>query len=86
MIHVLDTIDALDIEQSEVSRSEGRDRRVRRIYQYVLKTSLLEGKHIFKLPLMSGGELIVDDEFRTAVEQNGLQGLRFKPIPMKPLE
>jgi hypothetical protein len=43
---------------------------------------MLVGKHIFKLPLESGAELLVDDEFRRLVESNGLRGLLFKELPL----
>ena len=41
----------------------------------------LSGKHIFKLPRESGAELIVDEDFRRAVEGNGLKGLQFRELP-----
>jgi hypothetical protein len=83
ILHVMETIDCLDTEASEVSRSEIGDKRINRIYRYAFKDSLLNGKkHIFKLPLMCGGELIIDDHFRRAVEKNGLCGLRFRELPM----
>jgi len=80
-IHVMETIDALDVERAEINRSK-IDGRINRIYKYAFKPGLLEGKHIFKLPLESGADLLVDDEFRKVVEENGLKGLRFSPIPM----
>lgn len=82
LIHVMRTIDALDTDASEVDRSSVGDRRIRRIYRYAFKHDLIEGAHIFKLPLMSGSELIVDDVFRKAVEDHGLRGLRFKELPL----
>jgi hypothetical protein len=75
------TIDALDEERSELSRSRISGR-VSRTYKYAFKPGLLIGQHIFKLPLMSGGELLVDDEFRRVVEDNNLKGLLLKPLPM----
>ncbi len=81
IIHVMDTIDALDEERSELTRNRVTGR-VNRIYRYALKPELLRGKHIFKLPRESGGELLVDGAFRAAVEEHGLKGLLFNPIPL----
>lgn len=81
IIHVMETIDALDEERSELRRSQ-IDGRVNRVFKYAFRDNLLAGKHIFKLPLESGGELLIDDEFRQAVEKNGLQGLVFNPLPL----
>lgn len=79
IIHVMETIDALDEERSVVKRYS--DGGVMRVISYSLKGDLLGGKHIFKLPRESGGELLVDNEFRKAVEEHGLQGLLFDPVP-----
>jgi hypothetical protein len=79
IIHVMETIDVLDEQRAEFSRNDTTGR-ISRIYKYAFKPELLHGKHIFKLPLESGGELIVDDDFRRAVEANGLVGLKFVKI------
>ena len=80
IIHVMETIDALDEERSELERYP--DGRVAVVDRYALKYDLLEGKHIFKFPRKSGAELLLDDEFRRVVEENKLKGLRFNPIPL----
>jgi hypothetical protein len=79
--HVMQTIPCLDEERSVVRRSS-IDGRISRVHRYALKTDMLEGKHIFKLPLECGGELLVDDDFRRLVETNSLVGLRFDELPM----
>lgn len=81
IVHVLETIDCLDQERSELRRSK-IDGRVNRIFRYCFKEEMLHLKHIFKLPLESGGELLVDDLFRETVESHGLQGLLFNELPM----
>jgi hypothetical protein len=81
IIHVMDTIDCLDEEQSELRRSQ-IDQRVNRIFKYSFKSEMLTGKHIFKLPLKSCGELIVDENFRKTVEASKLKGLLFTQLPM----
>lgn len=68
LIHVMQTIDSLDADRSEVRRSK-IDGRISRIYKYKFRNELLRGKHIFKLSRESGGELFVDDEFRKIVER-----------------
>jgi hypothetical protein len=80
IIHVTETIDGLDSAKSEVSRNATTGR-VNRILRYVFRHEMLHGRHIFKLPRESGAELIVDDDFRRAVEGNGLKGLQFKQLP-----
>ena len=79
IIHVMDTVDCLDTTKSDFTRNATTGR-VNRIRRYAFKSGMLHGKHIFKLPLESGGELIVDDVFRNTVETNDLKGLRFKEL------
>lgn len=73
-------IDALNLIESEFTRNSVSGR-VNRIYRYSLKEEMLHGKHLFRLPLESGGEVLVDDVFRETVEKNNLKGLLFNPIP-----
>jgi hypothetical protein len=76
----METIDCLDVEHSEgVERFS--DGGVMDVERYCLKTSMLAGKHIFKLPRETLGRLLVDDVFRDAVEKNGLTGLEFVALP-----
>ena len=81
IIHVMDTVDGLDCAKSELTRNASSGR-VNRVFRYAFKREMLHGKHLFKLPLESGGELIVDEGFRAAVESNELKGLRFKELPV----
>jgi hypothetical protein len=78
MIHVLETIDCLDEERSEVKRFT--DGGIMRILRYSFKEQMLEGKHIFKLPVTSSSGLFVDEVFRSAVERNELKGLLFREL------
>jgi len=83
IIHVMEEIDALDEEKSEVSCNDGGGiHRVSRVFKYALKEDLIQGKHIFRLPLESGSDLLLSEEFRKTVESNNLKGLIFEPIPM----
>jgi hypothetical protein len=81
VIHVMETIDCLDEDKSDLRRS-AIDGRVNRIFKYSFKPHMMHGKHILKLPLKSGADLIVDDVFRSAVESNDLKGLLFKELPI----
>jgi hypothetical protein len=82
IIDVMDTVDCLDGDRSEVKRFT--DGGIMRVVRYSLRKETAQGKHIFKLPGHSGGELIVDEEFRRIVESNGLKGLLFKELPLVP--
>ena len=80
IIHVMETIDCLDIERSQgVDLFD--DGRVMRVERYWLRNEMLLGKHVFKTTIASGAELFVDDVFRDAVEKNGLKGLEFRALP-----
>lgn len=81
IIHVMKSIDGLDADRSTLTRNATTGR-VNGIYKYAFKTGMLDGHHIFKLPLESGAGLFVDDVFRQAVESNHLKGLLFSPLPM----
>jgi hypothetical protein len=81
IVHVMRTIDCLDTDRADVCRSD-IDGQITNVYKYAFKPGMIEGQHIFKLPWESGGDLIVDDVFRRAVEDNKLRGLRFNPLPM----
>lgn len=83
IVHAMETIDCLDCANSELSRNAATGR-VCRIFRYAFKPGMVAGKHIFKLPLQCGAELIVDDEFRQFVEDNRLKGLKFEEIQLVP--
>ena len=76
LIHVMETIDCVDLDRSEVTRYSPD--RVRQVERFCLKPQMLEGKHVFKTPEGSGHDLLVDDVFREIVQQNGLKGLTFR--------
>lgn len=80
-VNVLDMIDCLDEERSELARNKATNR-VNHVYKYCIRMGMLKGKHIFKTPLKSGAEVFVDQDFRECVEENGLNGLLFRELPM----
>ena len=79
LIHVMEVIDCVDHAQSEIEYYD--DGRVASIERYCLKPEVLVGKHIFRTPLASGSDLLVDDVFRQVVEGHKLKGLEFHAIP-----
>ena len=79
LIHVMDTIDCVDHVRSKIEYYD--DGRVASIERYCLKPELLVGKHIFRTPMASRGDLLVDDVFREVVETHKLKGLKFPAIP-----
>jgi hypothetical protein len=79
LIHVMEIIDCVDHAQSDIDYYD--DGRVSSIDRYSLKPELLDGKHIFRTPLASGSDLLVDDVFREVVESHKLKGLKFHAIP-----
>lgn len=81
IVHVMNTIDALDVGASKVSYSKVRKDRINGVYHYSFDTAKLRGQCIFKLPHLRGAHLLVDSEFRTIVEANGLKGLLFNELP-----
>lgn len=80
ILHVLETTNCLDTEQSVVRRYS--DGGIMRVTQYALNSSMLVNKHIIKLPHEHAGDLIVDDVFRSVVEKNKLKGLKFTPLSL----
>ena len=77
-IHVLDVMDALDKGKSELTYfSSGK---VMGVDKYAFKTNKLHNKHIFAIPETDGAEVYLSDDFKKAVEQNGLRGIRFKKL------
>lgn len=81
IINVLEKVDCLDEERSEVAR-RSYDGRITWVYKFCLKPDLIAGKNIFKTALKSGSDVIVSEEFRRVVEDNKLKGLVFEDLPM----
>lgn len=81
LVHVLKTLDCLDVERSKVFRRK-TDQSISVVLEYSFKPDVIDGIHIFKMTPETGGVLIVDDVFRAAVEKNKLKGLLFRPLKM----
>ncbi len=76
VINVLDVVDCLDYEHSEVERFS--DGRVMWINAYAFKGGAVGNKNIFKLP--EPGKIIVSETFRAWIEKNRLEGLIFEKV------
>jgi len=76
-INVLDVVDCLDLTKTKLTRNDVTGR-VSSIQEYHFRPHLLTGKHMFKLPETKALEVLVSEEFKQAVEANGLKGLIFR--------
>ncbi|WP_406699077.1 DUF1629 domain-containing protein [Singulisphaera sp. Ch08] len=79
IINVRKFIDCIDTEKSQMRRYT--DGMIMKLIKYSFNSNLDHNFHIFKLPRETAGELLVDEEFRRAVEANGLRGLLFEALP-----
>jgi hypothetical protein len=82
IVHVLQTIDALDVSRCEFDYYEPDDPAIAGILKYAFRDDLVHKQHIFKLPMKHRRELILGEAFRAACEEHSLKGLRFEPLPM----
>ncbi len=73
-------VDCLDT--SSVQAKYFDDGRILRVIKYAFRWERLEGIHIFRLPELGTSRLFVSDEFKRKVEENGLTGLLFYPVPL----
>jgi hypothetical protein len=80
-INVLELIDCLDLTKTKLTRNEAcGEVWVSSIQTYKFKKRMLKGKHMFKIPETKGLEAYVLDEFKQAVETNGLLGMKFVQV------
>lgn len=76
--NILDVVDCLDDSLANIERfSSGR---IMAIERYAFKEDCIEGKHIFKIPETALQDVLVSDNFKSLVEENGLLGLEFKQV------
>jgi hypothetical protein len=77
-VHVLDLVDCLDYERSEVKRfPEGN---IMRIGWYVFKKGCIDGKHIFRIREAPLKDVLVSEEFKRVVEESKLEGVDFDKV------
>lgn len=81
LIHITNTLDVLDRAQSKIKWLSGyEDKIVFQVDHYVFHEERIVGETIFKVPEMFTSTF-VSDMFREAVEEHGLKGLIWKPLP-----
>ncbi len=76
-INVTTVLDCLDHEQSDLTRFN--DGRVMWVDKHVFDMECVKGVPIFKIVEHRLNRIYVNDDFKHAVEQNGLKGLIFQP-------
>lgn len=80
LIHVVDSIDCLDLRRSTVDYVLGGSL-ISHVTHYEFKNlELLEGKGIFKIQGVRVSTFVTD-AFKALVEEYNLQGLLWKPLP-----
>jgi hypothetical protein len=79
LYNVTRIVDALDEENSEISRFEGSSR-VLDIDEYAFLPRKLSGKVIFKIPQLVDGWVFVTDLFVKRVQSAGLKGFWFPVV------
>lgn len=81
LIHTTNTIDVLDRAQSKIKwLPDYEEKIVFQVDHYVFHEERIGGETIFKVPEMFTSTF-VSDTFRKAVEEHGLKGLLWKPLP-----
>ena len=78
-INVLDVIDCLDHEHSQLVRSPSSGK-VLMIKRYSFYDRCTDNHEIFKIPEMLMNHIYVGDKFKSVVEDNKLGGLRFVQV------
>lgn len=78
-LNILNIIDALDKENSEISYNRVTGR-VSRVFRHVFHADKIEGQFIFKVPETKGLEVYISEDFKRIAEENGLKGLDFSKV------
>jgi len=73
-LNILETTDCINISESVLSQGE--------IIRFSLNHESLEGRHIVRTTFGPKVYALVDEVFRATVEDNGLTGLIFNPLPL----
>jgi hypothetical protein len=77
LLKVINIIDCLDYTKADVLRSETG--RVLGVNKYAFQENLIKTEHFFALPEIKF-DILVSQEFKDCVEQNGLEGLLFEQV------
>ena len=81
VLNLLETVDAVDMASSQISNRTFPFIGRANIDKYYLRHDIVKGRHFVRIahPITS---VLVDDDFRSAVEIHNLRGLRFDPVPL----
>jgi hypothetical protein len=77
LLKVINIIDCLDYDKADVFRFETG--KVLGINKYAFQESLIQNQHFFALPEIKFN-ILVSQEFKDCIEQNGLEGLLFEQV------
>lgn len=77
-IHVLELLDCLDQSRSLIERFD--DGSIMDIERFVFKDDVVKGKHMFRIAQAPLKYVLISEEFKKAVEESGLRGLRFPKV------
>jgi hypothetical protein len=80
-LNVLDNVDCLDLDASDVLMSPSDSSKILMVDEYVFKPGAIGTRYMFRIKGMTAGvSVFVTSLFRDVVEKNGLVGLLFKPL------
>ncbi|MCK2238967.1 MULTISPECIES: imm11 family protein [unclassified Crossiella] len=79
LLNVLNVVDALDEEASEIIRFQSSGR-IMRIETPVFRPELVPPRSVFKIPQMPAGEIFYTEEIVREFEKSGFAGLWFKAL------
>jgi hypothetical protein len=82
VINVLDLVDCLDEERSDMNRFS--DGGIMCINRYAFKPGTTDGHHLFKTVQLPLGEPLCSPEFKRLIEESGLVGARFREVGQDP--
>lgn len=77
VINILEVLDCLDHEKSNIEYFLNSKRVMMLRSPIILRSDILENKHIFRLKDAPGLRIFVSDDFKRLIEENNLIGLRF---------
>ncbi|MBA4538765.1 hypothetical protein H1Z61_16940 [Bacillus aquiflavi] len=81
VVNILNVVDALSLEDSDYFTVNTKEKgSIHIINRHTLLEKKLQGVNIFKLPPNYNIPLFVSDEFKKAVENNGLTGMDFLQV------
>jgi uncharacterized protein DUF1629 len=74
-------VDVLNFDESDVIYfSSGR---IMTVERYVFDADKIPSKDVFKIAQLPLGDTFVSEKFKMAVEENGLEGLLFRPVEIR---